>query len=138
MTLIGLEENLNKCLEAIKTYVGERILTVDCEVFPLNTWNQETIDSFYKYCFERQVLPEVTLPGDKLKLSGPKDATTGAQIEFYRLKGAKADEARIISYSRLAVWLYEIENEVFEKYSLQVNASIETAYSHENESVRIK
>ncbi|CAF2574114.1 unnamed protein product [Rotaria sp. Silwood2] len=83
--------------------------------------------------FFRQILPEVNRSNDKLKLLGPKEEVKEVQIEFYRLKSVKAEEARIASYARVAVWLFEIENNTFEKYSLKLNALFETALEHNNE-----
>ncbi|CAF4976450.1 unnamed protein product, partial [Rotaria sp. Silwood1] len=135
--LTALEENMNKCCKTIQDYVNGCILTVDCDEFPLHTWNQATIDSFYRYCAERQVLPEFNSFDDKFKLSGPKEQVKAAQTEFYRLKSIKAEEERIASYARVAVWLFEIRNGIFEKYSLKLNALIETANANDNELVRI-
>ncbi|CAF2475555.1 unnamed protein product [Rotaria sp. Silwood2] len=137
MMLTGLEEKVNECCKAMQDHVIECVLTVDCDEFPLHTWNQATIDSFYRYCSERQVLPEVNTSNDKFKLSGPKEQVKATQIEFYRLKSIKAEEERIASYARIAVWLFEIRNGVFEKYSLKLNALIETAFANNNDLVRV-
>jgi len=135
--LTGLEENLGKCRKVIQDHVSKCVLTVDCDDFPLHTWNQATIDSFYRYCFERQVLPELNSSNDKFKLSGPKEQVIATQTEFYRLKSIKAEEARISSYARLAVWMFEASHETFEKYSLKLNALLETTFINNNKSVRI-
>ncbi|CAM4880187.1 unnamed protein product [Rotaria socialis] len=138
LTLTGLEENLKKCWKVIQDYINERVLTEECDDFPLHTWNQSLIDSFYRYCLERHVLPEVNTIGDRFKLSGPKEQVKMTQIEFYRLKCIKAEEARIASYARIAVWLFEIEDRVFKKYSLKLNALIETASANGNELVTFR
>jgi len=137
MTLTGLEERLRECRKAIQDHVNKCVLTVDCDDFPLHTWNQATIDSFYRYCFERQVLPEVNSSNGKIKLSGPKEQVNATQIEFYRIKGIKAEEALISSYARIAIWMFETSNETYEKYSLKLNAQIEIAFANNNTSVRI-
>jgi hypothetical protein len=137
MMLTGLEERLKECRKAIQDHVNKCVLTVDCDDFPLHTWDQATIDSFYRYCFERQVLPEFNSSNEKFKLSGPKEQVNATQMEFYRVKGIKAEEARIASYARIAVWMFETSNETYEKYSLKLNALIETAFTNNNTSVRI-
>ncbi|CAF2698612.1 unnamed protein product [Rotaria sp. Silwood2] len=133
MTLTGLEQDIKESWKLIQNHVNKCVLTVECDEFPFYTWNQKTIDSFYKFCLERQILPEVNRLNDKLKLLGPKEEVKEAQIEFYRLKSVKAEEARIASYARVAVWLLEIENNTFEKYSLKLNALFETALELNNE-----
>ncbi|CAF4699150.1 unnamed protein product, partial [Rotaria sp. Silwood1] len=138
MTLTGLEQDIKESWKLIQNHVNKCVLTVECDEFPFYTWNQKTIDSFYKYCLERQILPEVNRSNDKLKLLGPKEEVKEAQIEFYRLKSVKAEEARIASYARVAVWLFEIENNTFEKYSLKLNALFETALEHNNEVVNFR
>jgi hypothetical protein len=135
--LTGLEEKLRECWKAIQDHISKCVVTVDCGEFPLHTWNQATIDSFYRYCCERQVLPNVNSSNNKLKLSGPKEQVHATQIEFYQLNSTKAEEARILSYARIAVWMFETGNNTFEEYSLKLNAQIEAASANQNESVRI-
>ncbi len=137
MMLTGVEEKLKECWKAVQCHVSKCVYTVDCDEFPLHTWNQATIDSYYRYCYEKQVLPEVNSSNDKLKLSGPKEEVKATQIEFYRLKSIKAEEARILSYAHIAVWMFETRNNNFEKYSLNLNAVIEIAFTNHQESVRI-
>ncbi|CAF1308889.1 unnamed protein product [Rotaria sp. Silwood1] len=105
----------------------------------------EKTENYKAFCFKlaelrqkKQILPEVNRSNDKLKLLGPKEEVKEAQIEFYRLKSVKAEEARIASYARVAVWLFEIENNTFEKYSLKLNALFETALEHNNEVVNFR
>jgi len=128
---------MKKCWKAVQDHVNGCVKTEECDEFPLHTWNQATIDIFYKYCFEQHVIPEVNSTNEKLKLAGPKDKVMKAKMEFYRMKGVKAEEARIASYARIAVWVYETSAGTVEKYSLKLNALIEEAFINHSDSVRI-
>lgn len=137
VTLIGSNENVNKCWKAVQHHASGCVKTEECDEFPLDTWDQETIDIFYKYCFEQHVIPEVNSTDDKFKLAGPKDTVMEMTKEFYRMKSRKAEEALSATYARIAVWLYETSDGIIEKYSLKLNAQIEQAYSNHLDSVSI-
>ncbi|CAF1150856.1 unnamed protein product, partial [Rotaria sordida] len=102
--LIGSEENMKSCRKAVQDHVHKCVQTEECDEFPLHTWDQATIDIFYKYCFEQHVIPEVNSTNEKLQLAGPKDKVMDTKTEFYRMKSRKAEEARIASYARIAIW----------------------------------
>jgi hypothetical protein len=136
-TLIGSEENIGKCWKAVQDHISGCVQTNECDEFPLHTWNQETIDIFFKYCFEQHVIPEVNPTDEKLKLVGPKDKVMEVKAEFYRTKSIKAEEAHAASYAQIAVWVYEVSAGIIEKYSLKLNAIIEEAFSKNLDTVRI-
>ena len=121
-----MQDHVNKCVK-----------TEECDEFPLHTWNQVTIDAFYKYCFEQQVLPEISSMDERLQLSGPANEVMSVKMEFYRMKSVKAEEARVAFYARIAVWVFELSPGVVEKYSLKLNALIEDASNSNLESVRL-
>jgi hypothetical protein len=137
VTLTGAEEKMNECCKAAQDYVNRCVLTVECEEFPLHSWDQTTINIFYEYSFEQHVIPEVDSINEKLKLSGPTDKVMETKTEYYRMKSIKAEDARVASYARIAVWVYEMSNGNVEKYSLKLNALIEEAFSKNVDSVRI-
>ncbi|CAF1055974.1 unnamed protein product [Rotaria sordida] len=134
--LIGSEENMKSCQKAVQDHVHKCVQTEECDEFPLHTWDQATIDIFYKYCFEQHVIPEVNSTNEKLQLAGPKDKVMDTKTEFYRMKSRKAEESRIASYARIAIWVYETTTGTIEKYSLKLNALIEEAFSNNRDSVR--
>ncbi|CAF3896260.1 unnamed protein product [Rotaria sordida] len=82
------------------------------------------------------VIPEVNSTNEKLQLAGPKDKVMDTKTEFYRMKSRKAEESRIASYARIAIWVYETTTGTIEKYSLKLNALIEEAFSNNRDSVR--
>lgn len=121
----------------MQKYISESVRTVECDEFPLRTWDQSTINMFFKYCFEQHVIPEVRQTDEKLILNGPKDKVLEVKAEFYRTKSIKADEAHAASYARIAVWIYEVCAGLIEKYSLKLNAIIEEAFSKKLDKVCI-
>lgn len=137
MTLIGSEEKLTECCTAVQAHVNKCVVTKDCGGFPLHTWNQEEIASFYRLCCEKQVLPELILPDNQFKLSGSKEQVHEIEIEFYRLKYERAEEAHVSSFALIANWKFETENNNFQPYSSRLNAQIEMASQKKQKSVRI-
>lgn len=136
-TLIGSGDNTKKCRKAIQDHINGCTQTEELDEFPLHTWNQTTIDLFYKYCLEQHVIPEINSANEKLKLAGPRDKVMEVKVEFYRMKSIKAEEARVASYARIAIWVYETSAGTIEKYSLKLNALIEEAFSNNFDLVRI-
>jgi hypothetical protein len=137
MMVTGSKESMNECWRAIQDHVHKFVRTEECDEFPLHTWNRITIDTFYQYCFAQQVLPEINPKNDRLALSGPAHEVKVVQMEFYRMKSVKAEEARIVFYARIAVWVFESFRGVVEKYSLKLNALIEDAHNGKMKSVRL-
>lgn len=137
MTLIGSEENIKACCTAVKHHINAHVLTEECDEFPLHTWDQATINLFYKYSFQQDVIPEINANNEALLLPGPRDKVLLAKTEFYRMKSIQAVEAYVASYARIAVWMYEASPGVVEKYSLKLNALIEEAFTDNVKSVRI-
>ena len=136
-TLIGSEENIRTCWKAVQDHISGCVQTNECDEFPLHTWNQATIDVFFKYCLAQHVIPEINSTDEKLKLVGSKDKVMEVKVEFYRMKSNKAEEAHAASYAQIAVWVYETSAGTIEKYSLKLNAIIEEAFSKNSDTVRI-
>jgi hypothetical protein len=135
VTLIGKEENLQQCWKATKSHIDGCVLTQECDELPLHIWNQTSIYNFYKYCVSRRVLPQFDSTNQKLTLLGGKDDVGEATLEFYRMKCRISEEESYASYDRIAVWVYETRPDNVEKYSLKLNALIESAYSQKKDEV---
>lgn len=128
---------MEKCWRAIQDHISGCAQTQECDDFPLHIWNQATIDIFFKYCFEQNVIPDVNSTNERLKLTGLKEKVMEVKVEYYRMKSIKAEEARVASYAQIAVWVYETGDGNIEKYSLKLNAIIEEAFSKHSNTVCI-
>lgn len=134
VTIIGPENRLKSCFEAIGKHLNSCVSKKDCDEMPLNIWDQATIDQFYRYCLERAVHPDIDSNGN-LILQGSREVVADAQIVFYQTKSAKIEEAWVASYSRLAVWGVKVSDNDVKKYPVKSNAYIEHAYVNKSGSV---
>lgn len=128
---------MGKCWKAVQDHISGCVQIEECDEFPVHTWNQATIDTFFRYCLEQDVIPEVNSKNEKLKLIGPKAKVMEVKVEFYRMKSIKAEEARVTSFAQIAVWVYETPLGTIEKYSLKLNANIEEAFNRNSDTVRV-
>ncbi|CAF2078725.1 unnamed protein product, partial [Rotaria magnacalcarata] len=89
----SMHENLEKCKEKMISYIKGSIIKLKLDAF--NGWNQYLINAFYKFCYDRRVLPKI---GDdqKLRLIGPINNVHEAK-EKYRLNNALIQEKQQIA-----------------------------------------
>jgi hypothetical protein len=123
-------DNQKECKRAIESYVKES--TLKREFFQqdvLRKWTQSAIDVFYQYCFIRHVIPEMDTNRNYLSLSGSKDSVKEAENEYYREQIRQSERARLTMAAQDIVWAYEVDENEWEKYSRELNARIEDAYS---------
>ncbi|CAM2724483.1 unnamed protein product [Rotaria socialis] len=89
----SMHKNLEKCKEKMINYIKGSIIKIKLDAF--NDWNQYLINAFYKFCYDRRVLPKI---GDdqKLRLIGPINNVHEAK-EKYRLNNALIQEKQQIA-----------------------------------------
>ena len=87
--LIAPEPNdLSKCQEKINIYLNRHNMpskiTDSNEVF--SSWDQYTINAFYKYCKDRYVLPQINQTRNELELSGQTYCVHEIKRKWYLLR----------------------------------------------------
>lgn len=137
MTLMvtGYQQGVTQSLQEIRDFVQTCKTAEECDEFPVDVWDQATINSYFRYCLQQCVLPEIDGETCRLKLMGGKDDVMLTAKEFYRIKSEKAEEARLATYARIATWLYRVGPRRVAKYSLKLNALIEAAHHSKSATV---
>lgn len=103
----------------------------------LRKWTQPAINEFYRYCFNQHVTVDMNITIGYLKLFGSKEAVIEAENNYYREQIKQSEQARLAAIARNIIWAYKINDNTSEKYSPELNARIEDAYSSKVSSVSI-
>ncbi|CAF1388528.1 unnamed protein product [Rotaria sordida] len=86
IALIGSTmERVTRCKQQLNKYLSQCISTVKIihsnDIF--QSWDQQTINSFYKYCKDRCVLPKLDETKTEIELIGPATSTLEAKKKFH-------------------------------------------------------
>ncbi|CAF3244916.1 unnamed protein product [Rotaria socialis] len=123
-------EKQEECKKALNEYVKKSIFTcVPKHQQVLKRWTQPAINAFYKYCFDRNVVPDINIVVGSCKLFGLKAAVGDAENEYYREHIKQSEQARLIAIARDIIWAFQIDDNTWIKYKSELNALIEDAYS---------
>ncbi|CAF1094066.1 unnamed protein product [Rotaria sordida] len=118
-----------KCRKALKDYVQKSISVSEQHgLSGLKKWTQPTIDSFYIYCFQRLVVPEMDIHTGYCKLFGSKESVREAENEYYRQQTKQSEHARLMIVARDVIWAFKKDDNNWEKFSSELNAHIEDAF----------
>ncbi|CAF4464247.1 unnamed protein product [Rotaria socialis] len=131
-------EKQEECKKALNEYVKKSIFTcVPKHQQVLKRWTQPAINAFYKYCFDRNVVPDINIVVGSCKLFGLKAAVGDAENEYYREHIKQSEQARLIAIARDIIWAFQIDDNTWIKYKSELNALIEDAYSSKSLTVSI-
>ena len=131
MTIISSNtEKQKECKEVLSDYIQKSTSLLEfCEQDVLKKWTQPAINLFYKFCLDRQVVVDMNITNGYLKLFGSKESVTQSENEYHRIQTKQSEQARLAVIARDIVWAYKIDDNTSEKYSSELNARIEDAYS---------
>ncbi|CAF3357209.1 unnamed protein product [Rotaria socialis] len=122
-------EKQEECRMALEDYVQKSIsVSEQHDLSGLKKWTQPTIDSFYMYCFQRLVIPEMDIHTGYCKLFGSKESVREAENEYYRQQTTQSEHARLMVVARDVIWAFKKDENDWEKFPSELNASIEDAF----------
>ncbi|CAF0990647.1 unnamed protein product [Rotaria sordida] len=122
-------EKQEECKKALNYYVQQSISVREhFKQDLLKKWTQLAINTFYRYCFDRHVIPNMDILTGYLKLFGSKESVTEAENEYYREQVKQSEQARLITIAQDIIWAFKIDDKNWEKYPPELNAHIEDAY----------
>lgn len=87
--LITFESNdISKCQEKINNHLNRCLTSSKISSLDgiFNSWDQYTLNAFYKYCKDRYVLPQIDKTGNTLELTGPVNYVREAKKKWYFLR----------------------------------------------------
>jgi len=126
----------DECKKALNNYVQKTIdVREHLQQSPLKKWTQPAINAFYRFCLRRYVILDMNINIGYMKLYGSKESVTEAENEYYREQTKQSEQARLEAIARNIIWAYKINDNNWEKYSPELNAHIEDAYSSQVPSV---
>lgn len=132
-------EKQEQCQKEINDYVEKSILEKEhLQQDVLKKWTQPAINGFYQFSFNRNVLIDMQIQIGYMKLSGLKESVNEVENEYYRIQVKQSEQARLAAIARDIIWAYQIDPNTSEKYSAELNAHIEDAYSSKNPSVNLR
>ncbi|CAF1357967.1 unnamed protein product [Rotaria magnacalcarata] len=123
------KEKQEECRMALENYVKKSIsVSEQHDLSGLKKWTQPTIDSFYMYCFQRLVIPEMDIHTGYCKLFGSKESVREAENEYYRQQTKQSEHARLMVVARDVIWAFKKDENDWEKFPSELNARIEDAF----------
>ncbi len=131
-------EKQEECKKALSDYVQKSVKIFELlQEDVLRKWIQPAINEFYKLCLNHSLVIDMNITIGYLKLYGSKEIVREAENEYNRVKAAQSEQARLAAIARNIIWAYKIDNNTSEKYSPELNARIEDAYSSKISSVSL-
>lgn len=131
-------ENQKECKNALVDYVQKSILVSEQQgLTGLKKWTQPNIDSFYMFCFQRLVIPEIDIHNSYCKLLGPKEGVRDAENEYYRQQTNLSEHARLVTVAQNIIWAFKKDENDWEKFPNELNTHIEDAFISKLKTVSI-
>ncbi|CAF3834464.1 unnamed protein product [Rotaria sp. Silwood1] len=122
-------EKQEECKKALEDYVHKSIsVSEQHDLSGLKKWTQPTIDSFYMYCLQRLVVPEMDIHTGYCKLFGSKESVRETENEYYRQQTKQSEHARLMVVARDIIWAFKKNENNWEKFPSELNAHIEDAF----------
>lgn len=130
MTIISSDvEKQGQYKKALDDYTQNSTLSLDFQKQDvLKKWTQPAINEFYKFCFDRNVLVDMSITDGYLKLLGSKESVREAESEYLREQTKQSERVRLAAIARDTVWAYKVDDNIPEKYPPELNARIEDAF----------
>jgi hypothetical protein len=126
----------DECKKALDDYVQKKIDVREYfQELRLKKWTQPAINAFYRFCLGRSVILDMDINIGYMKLYGSKKSVMEAENEYLREQAKQSEQARLEAIARNIIWAYKIKDNNWEKYSAELNAHIEDAYSSQVPSV---
>ena len=129
-------EKQEECKKALNDYVQKSALV--CELLQqtaLKKWTQPAINTFYSLCLEQGVIVDMNINIGYVKFFGSKESVTQIENMYHREQTKQSERARLAVIARDIIWAYKIADNSWDKYSPELNASIEDAHSSHIPSV---
>jgi hypothetical protein len=129
-------EKQEECKKTLNDYVQKSVLVRELlQQDGLKRWTQPAINAFYQFCLSQRAVLDMNITIGYFKLFGSKESVMQAENEYHREQAKQSEQARLAAVARDIIWAYKIDDNTSEKYSPQLNARIEDAYSSKVPSV---